>query len=87
VPAAVRRDQLRRDVLVASTRLDLEGAAPRVHCAPHPSLARLLGEVLRPEEVEPQIPCGSIPRYPSQTTTKMVAYEMELGARWCSSTL
>jgi hypothetical protein len=27
-----------------------------MNCAPHPSLTRLLGEVLHPEEVEPQIP-------------------------------
>jgi hypothetical protein len=48
-----------------------------MHRASYSSLARLLGEVLRLEEVEPH----SIPRYPSQTAAKMVAYEMELGAR------
>ena len=31
--------------------------------------------------------CASIPRYPLQTATKTAAYEMELGAKLCSSTL
>jgi hypothetical protein len=38
-----------------------------VHYAPHPLLARLLGKVLHPKEVEH---CGSIPWYPSQTAAK-----------------
>jgi hypothetical protein len=29
---------------------------------------------------------GAIPKYPSQTTAKMAACEMELGLRLCSST-
>jgi hypothetical protein len=59
----------------------LEGAASDVHHPPYSSLARLLGEVLHLEEVEPQLLVGLHTQVPSQTATKMVAYEMELGVR------
>ena len=39
-----------------------------------------------PEEMEPQLPMGAMPKYPSQTTTKMATYTMELGLKLCSST-
>jgi hypothetical protein len=87
VPAAVLRNQLRQDVLITSTRPNLESAASRMHCVPHPLLACLLGKVFHPEEVEPQILVWLHPRYPSQTTVKVAAYKMELEVRWCSSTL
>jgi hypothetical protein len=64
MPAAVRGDQLRRDVLVASTRLDLEHVAPHVHRAPCPPLSSLLGKELRLEEMEPQIPLRLHPQVP-----------------------
>jgi hypothetical protein len=51
--AAVRRDELRWNVLLTLTHPDLESAAPCMHHAPHSLLARLLGEMLCLEEVEP----------------------------------
>ena len=39
-----------------------------------------------PEEMEPQLPMGTIPKYPSQTATKMAAYAMELGLKLWSFT-
>jgi hypothetical protein len=61
VPAAIRGDQLRQDVLVASTRPDLEDAAPHMHHASCPSLFHLLGKKLRPEEVKAHIPLWLYP--------------------------
>jgi hypothetical protein len=64
VPAAVRGDQLCRDVLVTTTRPDLQHAAPRAHRAPRPSFLCFLGEELRPEEMEPQVPLRIHPQVP-----------------------
>jgi hypothetical protein len=51
VPSTVRQDELHRDVELASTRSHMKGAATGVHHLSHSPLARLLGEVLRLEEV------------------------------------
>jgi hypothetical protein len=53
VPSAIRRNELRRDVELTSTRPHLKGAATGVHRLPHPPLARLLGEMFHLEKVEP----------------------------------
>jgi hypothetical protein len=53
VLAAVRGDQLRRDVLVTLAGPDLQHAAPHGHRTPRSPLSRLLGEELHPEEMEP----------------------------------
>jgi hypothetical protein len=37
--------------------------------------------MLHLEKMKPQVPVRLLPKYPSQTTTKMAACEMELGAR------
>jgi hypothetical protein len=58
VPPAVRRDELGRNVELASACPHLEGAAFGVHRPPYSPLTRLLGEVLRLKEVEPQLPVG-----------------------------
>jgi hypothetical protein len=50
--------KLGQDVEIASTRPHLEGAASYVHRPSYSSLARLLGEVLCLEEVEPQLLVG-----------------------------
>jgi sulfur relay (sulfurtransferase) DsrC/TusE family protein len=52
-----------------------------MHHAPHSSLTRLLGEMLRLEKMEPQVLMQLHPQIPSQTAAKMAACEMELGAR------
>jgi hypothetical protein len=58
VPPTVRRDELGRNVELASARPHLESAASDMHRPPYSPLARLLGEVHRLEEVEPQLPVG-----------------------------
>jgi hypothetical protein len=75
MPAAVRRDELRRDVLLTSTHPNLESAAPRMHRAPHSSLARLL------EEVEPQIPVWLHPQVPLADRRKDGILRDGVGAR------
>ena len=64
----------------------LENAAASPQRLPHARRARRLSVEPRPEEVEPQLLVGAMPRYPSQTVTKMAAYAMELGLKLWSST-
>jgi hypothetical protein len=64
VPSAVRRDELRWDVELASTCPNLKGAAPSMHRTPHSPLTRLLGKMLCLEKVEPQVPVGFHPQVP-----------------------
>jgi hypothetical protein len=52
MPTAVRRDELRRDIEITSTRVDLKGTAASLNRTPHSPLARLLGKVLHLEKVE-----------------------------------
>ena len=63
----------------------LESAAADPHRLPCAHRARWLGGEPHLKEVEPQLPVGAMPRYPSQTATKMAAYAMELGLKLWSS--
>lgn len=51
--------------------LDLSAASGTHHVA-HLAHLRGKGERLHAKEVEPQVPTGLIPRYPSQIIVKMV---------------
>ena len=82
----VERRELSRDVEDLPILAHLESAAAGPHRLPHARRARRLGGEPRPKEVEPQLPVGAMPKYPSQTATKMAAYAMELGLKLWSST-
>ena len=78
--------QRRLDVKVLPILAHLESAAAGPQRLPHARRTRRLGVEPCPEEVEPQLPVGAMPRYPSQTAMKMAAYAMELGLKLWSST-
>jgi hypothetical protein len=64
VPPAVRRDELGQDVELTLARPLLDGAASSVHRPLYSPLAHLLSEVLRLEEVEPELLVGLDPQVP-----------------------
>jgi hypothetical protein len=86
LPPFVRRREDGRDVLQRPRLPQLEDAATGLHRHANPSFPSRRGKKLCGEKMGPQVPVGAIPKYPSQTATKMAACEMELGLRLCSST-